>query len=158
MNEGKLREQLANTLRGRGAHIPFEKAVDGFPVDLAGRPVGGLPHTAWQLLYHLWIAQWDILEFVRNPAHKSPAWPEGYWPETAPDVTSDWDATVKKFRADLAAVIELVRDAKNNLFAPIPHGDGQTLLREALLVVDHNSYHIGQLVDVRSGLKAWQKK
>jgi len=159
VDDGKVREQLADTLRGKGAHVPFEKAVEGFPVELAGRAVAGLPHSAWQILYHLWIAQRDILDFVRDPAYKSPAWPEGYWPKKAsPDAASDWDTTVKKFRSDRAAFIELVQDAKNDLLVPIPHGDGQTLLREALLVVDHNSYHLGQLIDIRRGLNAWPRK
>ncbi len=159
MDEAKLREQLAVSLSGRGAHVPFEKAVEGFPVDLAGRRVSGLPHTAWQILYHLWICQWDILEFVRDPSHESPSWPEGYWPkETGPGAAADWGKTVKKFRSDLTAVIELVRDPKNDLTTPFAHGEGQTLLREALLVIDHNSDHVGQLVDVRRGLKAWPEK
>ncbi len=159
MDEGKVREQLAETLRGRGAHVPFEKAVDGFPVDLAGRHVPGLQHTAWEILYHLWITQEDILEFVRDPSYKSPAWPQGYWPkEDAPAPASDWEKTVKKFRSDLAAMIALVMDTRNDLLAPFPHGQGQTLLREALLVMDHNSYHVGQLIDVRRGLKAWPEK
>jgi DinB superfamily len=158
MDEEKLREQLVSSLSGRGAHAPFEKVVDGFPVELAGKPVAGLPHTAWQLLHHLWIAQWDILEFIRDPSHESPPWPEGYWPkEPAPADASDWQATVKKFRSDLSSIIGLVRDTKNDLLSPIPHGDGQTLLREALLVIDHNSYHLGQLVDIRRGLHAWPK-
>jgi len=156
MDEEKLREQLVVSLSGRGAHAPFEKVVGGFPVELAGRRLAGLPHTAWQLLYHLWIAQWDILEFVRNPAHESPPWPQGYWPqEPAPPKDSDWQETVKKFHAELKAIIELVREVKTNLLSPIPHGDGQTLLREALLVIDHNAYHLGQLVDVRKALDAW---
>jgi DinB superfamily len=159
MDEGKLREQLAVSLSGHGAHVPFEKAVEGFPVELAGHRVSGLPHTAWQILHHLWVCQWDILEFVRDPAHESPSWPEGYWPkEPAPAAAAEWEKTVKKFRSDLKAVIDLVRDTKNDLTAPIPHGEGQTLLREALLVIDHNSYHVGQLVDLRRGLKAWPEK
>jgi hypothetical protein len=158
MDEAKLREQLVSSLSGRGAHAPFEKVVEGFPVELAGRKVEGLPHTAWQLLSHLWIAQWDILEFVRDASHKSPPWPEGYWPrEPGPAAASDWQETVKKFRSDLSAVVALVRDAKNDLLLPIPHGDGQTLLREALLVIDHNAYHVGQLVDVRRALNAWPR-
>ncbi|HVP17854.1 MAG TPA: DinB family protein [Spirochaetia bacterium] len=156
MDEGKLREQLAVSLGGRGAHVPFDKAVEGFPLELAGRRVSGLPHTAWQLLYHLWICQWDILEFVRDPSHESPAWPEGTWPkEDAPAQAAEWQTTVRKFRSDNKAVIGLVRDGKNDLTEPIPHGQGQTLVREALLVIDHNSYHIGQLVFVRRALKAW---
>jgi len=158
MDEGRLREQLATALSGRGAHVPFEKAVADFPVELAGRRVAGLAHTAWEVLYHLWIAQWDILEFVRDPSHKSPAWPQGYWPkEEGPKPASEWQETVKKFREDLKTFIELVRDTKNDLLTPIPHGEGQTLLREALLVVDHNSYHLGQLVDLRRSLNAWPR-
>ena len=158
MDEGKLREQLAVSLSGRGAHVPFDKAVEGFPVELCGRQISGLPHTAWQLLYHLWICQWDILEFVRDPKHESPAWPEGTWPgDAAPQKKAEWETTVKKFRADLKAIIELVRDTKNDLTTPIPHGEGQNLLREALLVIDHNSYHVGQLVDLRRSLNAWPR-
>ncbi len=156
MDEEKLREQLAVSLSGKGAHVSFEEAIKGFPIDLAGRRVTGLPHTAWQLLFHLWICQWDILEFVRDPSHESPAWPEGYWPkEAGPSPAAEWEKTVKKFRSDLKAMIELVRDRKNDLTTAFPHGTGQNLVREALLVIDHNSYHLGQLVDVRRALKAW---
>jgi len=158
VDEGKLREQLVSSLGGRGAHVSFEKAVEGFPVDLAGRRVDGLRHTAWQLLHHLWIAQWDILEFIRDPSHESPPWPAGYWrKDPGPAKESEWQETVGKFRSDLSAVIALVRDMKNDLLLPFPHGEGQTLLREALLVIDHNSYHVGQLVDVRRALNAWPK-
>jgi len=149
MDETKLRAQLAYSLSGKGAHMPFDKAVKGFPVELVGRRAAHLAHTAWQQVYHLWIAQWDILEFSRNPSHESPEWPKGYWPKAEPDTPSSWDETVAKFRSDLAAMIELVTDEKNDLLAPFPHGQGQTLLREALLVIDHNSYHVGQLVDLR---------
>ena len=156
MDEAKLREQIATSLSGRGAHVPFEKAVADFPLELAGRRVPGLAHGPWEILYHLWIAQWDILEFVRDPSHKSPAWPQGYWPkEQAPESASQWHGTVKKFREDLDSMIGLVRDPANDLLAPFPHGEGQTLLREALLIIDHNSYHVGQLVDVRRSLNAW---
>jgi hypothetical protein len=149
MDETKLRAQLAYSLSGKGAHMPFDKAVKGFTVELAGRRVAQLAHTAWQQVYHLWIAQWDILEFSRNPAHESPEWPKGYWPKAEPETPSAWHETVTKFGSDLAAMIELVKDEKNDLLAPFPHGQGQTLLREALLVIDHNSYHVAQLVDLR---------
>ena len=158
MDEKKLREQLAFSLSGRGAHLSFDKAVEDFPVEAAGQKAARLPHTAWQALYHLWIAQLDILEFIRNPSHESPEWPKGYWPkERAPLHMSDWQETVRKFRTDLASIIELVRDTNNDLLAPIPHGNGQTLLREALLIIDHNSYHVGQLVDIRRILNVWRK-
>lgn len=151
MDETKLREQLVSSLNGHGAHMSFEQAVKGFPRKLIGRRVPNLAHTAWQLAYHLWIAQWDILEFIRNPSHESPQWPAGYWPaEDEPRPLSLWEETLGKFRSDLKAIVDLVRNQKNDLLAPFPHGEGQTLLREALLVIDHNSYHVGQLVDLRS--------
>ena len=131
----------------------FDQAVKGFPKNAIGRRVPGLAHTAWQLVWHIWIAQEDILEFIRNPAYQSPPWPEGYWPkEDAPAAGGEWETTLEKYRSDLKAIIALVRDEKNDLLRPFPHGDGQTLLREALLVIDHNSYHLGQLVDIRKAL------
>ena len=149
MDEKKLRAQLVYSLGGKGAHMSFDKAVKGFPSELAGKRVPHLAHTAWQQLYHLWIAQWDILEFSRGPSHESPKWPEGYWPAAEPPSAAAWDETVTKFRQDVSGMIALVRDTSRDLLAPFPHGEGQTLLREALLVIDHNSYHVGQLVDLR---------
>ena len=123
---------------------------------LRGKKPRGAPHTAWQLLEHMRIAQWDILEFSRNPRHASPKWPDGYWPETAaPPDEAAWDKSIKRFRADLKAMQKLVADPANDLFAPFAHGDGQTLMREVLLVADHNAYHIGQLVLLRRLLAAW---
>ncbi len=150
MDESKLREQLVHSLSGKGAHMSFDQAVKGFPRDLIGERVTHLAHTAWQLVFHLWIAQWDILEFSRDAAHHSPEWPKGYWPPNdAPDAAQLWDETIAKFNSDLAAMIALVRNREIDLLAPFPHGQGQTLLREALLVIDHNAYHVGQLVDLR---------
>ncbi len=149
MDEKKLRAQLVYSLGGKGAHMSFDKAVKGFPASLAGKKVPHLAHTAWQLVYHLWIAQWDILEFSRDPAHESPAWPDGYWPAAEPDRPAQWGETAAKFRSDLQAMIGLVQDETKDLLATFPHGQGQTLLREALLVIDHNAYHVGQLVDLR---------
>jgi len=145
-----LREQLAFHLSGRGAHIDFGAAVHGFPFDLAGKQLPNLAHTAWQLVYHLQIAQRDILEFCRNPEHRSPEYPSGYWPQdSAPGSEEQWLDATASFRGDLEDFIDLVKDPDNDLFAPFPHGSGQNLLREAILIVDHNSYHIGQLVDIR---------
>jgi hypothetical protein len=145
----KLREQLVYSLSGKGAHMTFDQALKGFPKHLIGERVPHFAHTGWQLLFHLRITQWDILEFSRDPGHGSPEWPDGYWPtHDAPESPREWDETITKFRSDLAAMIELVRDKKNDLLAPFPHGQGQTLLREALLVIDHNSYHVGQIVDL----------
>jgi len=151
-----LRKQLVELLEGRGAHTDFDSAVARFPVKRAGEKPAGAPHTAWQLLEHIRIAQWDILEFSRNPKHVSPKWPEGYWPSTeAPPGKAAWSASVRSIRADLKAMQKLVLDPDRDLFAPIPHGEGQTLLREALLVADHNAYHIGQLVLLRRLLGEW---
>ncbi|MGO9310417.1 MAG: DinB family protein [Spirochaetia bacterium] len=150
MDESRLREQLVYSLNGKGAHMSFDQAVAGFPRDLIGERVTHLAHTAWQQVFHLRITQWDILEFSRDASHKSPEWPKGYWPPNdAPDAVKLWDETIAKFRSDLVAMIELVRNQENDLLAPFPHGQGQTLLREALLVIDHNAYHVGQLVDLR---------
>ena len=124
--------------------------LDDWPPELRGVKPEGQPHTAWRLLEHLRLAQWDILEFSRNPEHVSPDWPEGYWPDTdGPPDDDAWDRTRAAFDADLEAMAALVEDPANDLFTPIPWGDGQTLLREALLVADHNAYHQGQLAVVR---------
>lgn len=151
-----LREHVLYLLRGGGAHVDIEKSIADLPADLRGSKVPGLPFTAWRLLEHMRIAQWDILEFSRNPKHVSPAWPAGYWPETdAPPDAKAWDRSVAAFRADLRAMEKLVADPKTDLHANIPHGDGQTVLREALLVADHHAYHVGQLVMLRRLLGAW---
>jgi hypothetical protein len=150
-----LREHLLYLLRGGGAHIGFDEVLDEFPEELYNARGAGVDYTPWQLLEHLRLAQWDILEFSRNSAHASPKWPEGYWPDRALHTDAEgWRASVAAFRADLRAMEELVADPSQDLYAPIPHGTGQTLLREALLVADHNSYHLGALVMLRNSLKA----
>lgn len=150
-----LREHLLYLLRGGGAHIKFEEALKDFPSELINARAAGVPYTPWHLLEHMRIAQWDILEFSRAAAHVSPDWPEGYWPDKAKDATAeDWRRSVEGFRADLRAVEALVEDEANDLHARIPHGEGQTLLREALLVADHNAYHLGALVTLRRVLEA----
>jgi DinB superfamily len=151
-----LREHLLYLLRGGGAHLNFDAAVNGLPVALRGARPAGVPHSPWRVLEHMRIAQWDILEFSRNSRHVSPSFPDGYWPKTdAPPLADSWDRSVQLFRADLEAMCDLVADAATDLFTPIPHGEGQTILREALLVADHNAYHLGQLVIVRRALGAW---
>jgi hypothetical protein len=151
-----LRDHLLYLLKGGGAHLNFDAAVADLPATLRGVKPPGLPHSAWRLLEHMRIAQWDILEFSRNPKHVSPKFPDGYWPtgDGPPDGVA-WDRSVAAFRADLQAMQNLVADPATDLFAPIPHGEGQTVLREALLVADHNAYHLGQLVVVRRLLGAW---
>jgi len=151
-----LREHLVALLKGGGAHVHFMDAIDGFPEAKRGSFVEGLKHTGWQLLEHARIAQWDILEFSRDPKHVSPGFPEGYWPKTpGPPDASAWEKSVQSFQHDLQEMIKLVKNPKTDLYAAIPHADGQTILREALLLADHNSYHLGQLVDVRRALGAW---
>ena len=153
-----LREHVLNLLKGGNAHVDFDSAIANLPANLRGATPPGVPHSPWRLLEHMRIGQWDILEFSRNPKHKSPKWPEGYWPkEDAPPDAAAWDKSVAQFRRDLQAMQELVSDPSTDLFARISHGDGQTILREALLVADHNSYHLGQLVVARRALGAWGK-
>jgi hypothetical protein len=153
-----LRKHLLYLLGGGGAHVDFDSAITGWPAKLRGSKPKGLPHTAWQLLEHLRIAQWDILDFSRNPKHVSPEWPEGYWPSTdAPPSPAAWNNSVSTFQADLKAMMSLVKSPRRDLFARIPHGEGQTILREALLVADHNAYHLGELVYLRRALGAWRR-
>ena len=152
-----LRQHLVNLLRGRGAHVDFEKAMAGLPTALRGARHAKLPFTPWRLLEHMRIAQWDILEFCRDAKHVSPDWPEGYWPAgDGPADAAAWNAGMAAFRRDLAQMEALVKNPATNLFARIPHGTSQTILREALLVADHNSYHLGQMVLLRRLLGAWK--
>ena len=152
-----LRTHLLELLSGGGAHLPFDKVVADLPAGLRGARPDGVPHSPWRLVEHMRIAQWDILEFCRNPRHVSPSFPEGYWPKgNAPLDSGAWDHTLAAFRADLRAMQDLVAEPAVDLFSPIPHGEGQTVLREALLVADHNAYHLGQLVVVRRMLGAWK--
>ena len=152
-----LRQHLVDLLAGGNAHAKYEDVVKDFPVELRGKKPDGLPHSPWMLLEHLRIAQRDILEFSRNAKHVSPAWPAGYWPKTeAPPNESAWDNSIREFRRDLKAIQHLVSDPNSDLFARIPWGDGQTILREALLAADHNAYHLAQLVDTRRLLGAWK--
>ena len=157
MNEKALREHLLYLLKSGGAHVDFEAAIKGLPVSLRGKKPKGAEHSPWEILEHLRIAQWDILEFSRNPKHASPEWPGGYWPKTqAPASSQAWTKSVLAFRAGLRAMCKLVAEESTDLFAPIAHGDGQTILREVLLVADHNAYHLGEMVLVRRLLGAWQ--
>ena len=154
-NDRALRQHLLNLLRSRDAHLDFDHVIAGWPVRLRGVRPSGMPHTAWQLLEHLRIAQWDILEFSRNSKHVSPPFPEGLWPATdAPPDKNAWERSIKAFRRDLKAIAKLVAAPSTGLLAPIAHGEGQTILREALLVADHNAYHLGQLLMLRRLLGA----
>lgn len=155
-NTESLRQHLVDLLKGGGAHAKFDDVVPGIPARLRGQKPSRFPHTAWMLLEHMRIGQWDILEFSRNAKHKSPSWPQDYWPKTeAPPSAAAWDKSIRDFRKDLNAMQRLVSNPKTALLAKISWGDGQTILREALLVADHNAYHVAQLVDVLRLLGAW---
>jgi hypothetical protein len=151
-----LREQLVNLLNGGHAHATFDAAVKNLPVALRGKRPKGAQHSGWEVLEHLRIAQWDILDFSRNPNYQHLPWPAGYWPATpAPPDAKAWDKSVRAFRRDLKTMCALVQNPSTDLYARIPHGDGQTILKEALLVADHNAYHLGELVLLRRLLGAW---
>jgi len=155
-NDSALRQHLVEVLTGENAHTTFRDAIEDFPVELRGRRLKGAPHSPWELLEHMRIAQWDILEFSRNPNHQSPKFPEGYWPKS-PEPPDDkaWDRSVQNFSEDLQSLCELLSEESTDLYARIPHGEGQTILREALLTADHNAYHLGQLVLFRRMQGAW---
>ena len=156
-SDNQLREHVAELLNSKGAHASFDDAVKDMPEKLRGVRPDGLPHSAWMLLEHLRITQWDILEFSRNPKYKAPKWPDDYWPKTeAPPTAAAWTKSIQQFRKDLKAMQDLVANPKTDLYARIPWGEGQTILREAFLVADHNAHHLGQLIDVRRLLGAWK--
>lgn len=158
MEDTILREHLKQLLAGKEAHVDWSSALKDVPEALRGVRPAGSPHSLWELLEHTRIAQWDILEFSRDPKHVSPDWPSGYWPRNqAPLDASDWDKTVESFHHDLAEMVKLVTNPKTDLAAAIPQGSGQTVLREALLVADHNAHHLGQFVLVRRLLNSWQE-
>jgi DinB superfamily len=155
--KNSLPAHLTELLEGGHAHITFDAAVKNWAARLCGIRPKGAAHSAWEILEHLRLAQWDILEFTRNPKHVSPEWPSGYWPKSpAPPSAKAWDNSIQSFRADLRSMIKLVQNKKTDLFAPLPHGSGQTVLREALLLADHNAYHLGELLLLRRLLGAWK--
>lgn len=157
MNEKSLREHLLQLLSGGQAHLEWKSAFAKVPPRLRGVRPAGAPHSLWELLEHVRIGQWDILEFSRDAKHVSPPWPEGYWPSRAqPPSAAAWTKSLKAFARDLNEIKKLVRNPKTDLFARIPHGTGQTILREALVAADHNAYHLGQAVLVRRLLHAWK--
>ena len=154
-----LREHLRKLLDWQDAHVDFDGAVENIAPDKRGSVPAGIPFSPWQLLEHLRITQHDILDFCRNPEYKERSWPKEYWPDApAPPSASAWDESLAQYRRDRDQLIELAADASVDLFATIPHGTGQTYLRELLLVADHNAYHVGQLILVRRGLGIWPAK
>jgi len=154
-----VREQLNHLLRGGNAHMTFDQTVADFPTEAINRQPPNIPYTPWHLIEHLRIAQWDILEFIRNPDHISPDWPVGYWPH--PDQKAgwtQWENTIQLFQADLKALQDLVADPNTDLYAPIPHAPTYTIFREIVLVADHNAYHIGELAILRGVMGLWSTK
>jgi hypothetical protein len=152
-----VREQLLQLLRGGNAHMVFDQAVEKFPMEKINARPPGSDYTPWRLLEHMRIAQWDILEFVRNPNHVSPPWPEGYWPpegEAADE--SRWNETIEKFREDLQAMQGIVENPGTDLFGDLPHAAGYTILREVLVLADHNVYHMGEFGLLRQMIGAWR--
>jgi hypothetical protein len=151
-----LREHVLDLLIGDGAHLNFDGIIKDIPPEVRGIRPAGAAHSPWEILEHMRIAQWDILEFIRNPRHISPEFPGGYWPPSqAPSNESSWDEGANAFRGNLRELAELVANDSSDLLSAIPHGDGKTLLREALLAADHNAYHLGELVMLRRVLGAW---
>lgn len=155
--EQQLREQLVKLIKAGQAFTPADQILEGISHENAGKEVGGLPYTLWQLMEHLRIALWDILEFSRDPSYESPQWPEGYWPdEKAPADEAALERCRESVLSGLDEMVGLVQDESNDLFAPFPHGNGQNLLREAMLVAEHNAYHLGQIVVIRRLLGDWK--
>lgn len=156
-NEKALREQLVKLLSWDSAHATFDDAVKRFPPELRGTRPANSPHSPWELLEHLRIALWDILEFTRDASHVSPEFPAGYWPASPqPPTDTAWEESVAAYQQCIHGFASLIEDESVDLYAPIPHGSGQTVLREILLAADHNAYHLGQLLLVRRLLGAWQ--
>ena len=154
--DAALRQHLLDLLKGANAHTAFQDGIQDFPAELRGKRPKGAPHSPWEVLEHMRIAQWDILEFSRNPHYQSPKFPDGYWPPSPePPDAKAWDRSVHSFCQDLQSLSALVINNATDLYARIPHGDGQTVLREALVAADHNAYHLGQLVLLRRMLGAW---
>ena len=153
-----LRQQLVETLTWEGAHVGWKSALANLPAEKRGEEAPELPHTAWELLEHSRITQRDILDFCIDPEYKALEWPAGYWPKTStPPDNPAWEKSVRAFVADTQEMVNLIEDPRTDLFSKIPHGDGQTILREAVLLADHNAYHLGQFVLVLRALGAWKE-
>ncbi|MGB6131326.1 MAG: DinB family protein [Acidobacteriaceae bacterium] len=155
--DGALRKQLVEFLRGNQAHADLKSVLDGFPEKLRGKKPQGSPHSAWQLLEHIRLALRDLLDFSTNSSYVALKWPDGYWPaEDAPPSDDAWEASLRAVKKDMADFEKLIGEPKTNLYATIPWGEGQTILREVLLAGQHTSYHLGQLVLLRRELGAWK--
>ena len=151
-----VRQHVLKLLQGGNAHMTFDQAIDGFPPEAINALPPNVLYSPWHLLEHIRITQWDILEFVRDPDHVSPAWPEGYWPPKGQEADgSRWQDTIQAFRSDMEALEAMVQDPATDLYADLPHAAGYTVLREILLVADHNAYHIGEFTILRQIMGTW---
>jgi hypothetical protein len=156
MTRDPLRHHLVRLLAWRDAHVSYDAAVADVPAEVRGVRPDGLPYSPWELLEHLRITQRDILEFCVNPKYAERKWPEEYWPgDAAPARADAWEQSIAAYHADRDELARLAADPAVDLFARIPHGSGQTYLRELLLVADHNAYHVGEMVTVRRLLGVW---
>jgi uncharacterized damage-inducible protein DinB len=157
VSDKALRDHVVALIRWEDAHAGLDRIVDGVPAAKWGAPAPGLPYTLWQLLEHVRLTQYDILDFCRNPGYTQLRWPEDYWPKESDEPTAEAVAgSLAAYRQDRDALTALALDRELDLFARIPHGTGQTYLRELLLVADHTSYHLGQMVVVRRALGIWE--
>jgi hypothetical protein len=151
-----MRKQLADFLDWKSAHVGFDDVVKGVPVNLRGAVPKGFAHSIWQVVEHIRIAQHDILDFSRNPAYEEMKWPDDYWPTTpVPKSPAAWNRALAGYRSDRRSMQQLVANPRVDLLAKIPHGSGQTVLRELLLVADHTAYHVAQILDLRRALGIW---
>ncbi|MDA3812066.1 MAG: DinB family protein [Spirochaetaceae bacterium] len=156
----EITKHLTNSLKGQGAHISFKDALEDFPFELAGKKIPQLEHTMWMLVYHIWICANDIIEFSLSPKHKSPHYPTGYWPKKgSPESREEWNHTIDKTISEMNRMADILEQKDIDLLTPFPWGTGQNLFKEALVLIDHNSYHIAQMVDLRflldAAIKDW---
>lgn len=157
-NDKITRKHITDLLTKGNAHATLDDALKDLPADLRGVVPDGLPYSIWQLTEHIRIAQWDILEFTKDQKHRSPKWPDEYWPKEAePANDAAWERTTGQIKSDLKEFIAILNDPNNSLYDPLPEGDGQTLLREALLIADHTAYHTSEIIMIRRLLGAWKK-
>lgn len=155
-DQDRVRKLLLEQLTGRNAHVDFETAVDNLSITDVGVKPDNFPHNIWELVEHIRISQHDIVAFSQDPNYESPDWPEGYWPEKSkPEDDKEWEKSLKAIHESHQEMVEIIKDENNDLLSPLDHGSGQTLFREAMLIVDHNSYHIGQIVLVRRAMDIW---
>lgn len=155
-NDQALREHLVKMLKGGQAFVSLKEILDGIPYDLVGERPHDLTYSLWQLIRHLYLAQQDIVDFCINPDYKEPRWPDEYWPQNPfPDSEKQWEQNITDIHKGIEQMAGLVKDPKNDLFAPVPQGNGQTLLREAMLIAQHNAYHSGEIIVLRRLLGIW---